>query len=351
MNPGGSWAVKKHIGDNMATMESANLQNTREQLESRRERLEHVLQEHPTEQLSQLLTQVDEALERIDHGSYGVCAVCQGSLEADRLMHDPLVTVCLECLSPEQQRALEYDLQLAARIQNGLLPPPDVSIPGWQLAYHYQPAGVIGGDYCDVISDGRGGAYFLIADVAGKGVAAAMLTANLRAVFRALVPLGMDVEPLMAHANRLFCEGKLPMQYATLVFGYSSPAGNLKLVNAGHLPAFLVRGNAVSLMESGGLPLGLFCDQQFTGESTELLPGDMLVLFTDGVSEAQDARGEEYGVAKLRTLIEEGKFTCPEQVIEACRDCLRDFRSGTPRSDDETLLALQFVGSGAHMVV
>ena len=335
----------------MATIETGYLQTAREQLQSRRERLENVLAEHPTEQLSQLLTQVDQALARIDTGQFGLCAVCHETVEADRLMHDPLVAVCLGCLSPAQQRALEYDLELAARIQNGLLLAPDLVIPGWQIAYHYRPAGVIGGDYCDVISDGRGGAYFLIADVAGKGVAAAMLTANLRAVFRALVPLGLPVEELLAHANRLFCEGKLPMQYATVVFGYSSPAGKLQLVNAGHLPALRVRGANVKQFESGGLPLGLFCNQQFTAESVELLLGDMLVLFTDGVSEAQNVRGEEYGVSKLQTLIQEGKFTCPEKVIEACRDCLQEFRGPTERSDDETLLAIQYVGTGPRLVV
>ena len=335
----------------MATVETGYLQTAREQLQSRRERLENVLEEHPTEQLSQLLSQVDQALERIDTGNFGLCTVCHETVEADRLMHDPLVTVCLGCLSPAQQRALEYDLELAARIQNGLLLAPDLVIPGWQIAYHYRPAGVIGGDYCDVISDGRGGAYFLIADVAGKGVAAAMLTANLRAVFRALVPLGLPVEELLAHANRLFCEGKLPMQYATVVFGYSSPSGKLQLVNAGHLPALMLRGNAVTQMESGGLPLGLFCDQQFTAESAELRLGDMVVMFTDGVSEAQNVRGEEYGVSKLQTVIQEGKFTCPEKVIEGCRDCLQEFRGTAERSDDETLLAIQYVGTGPRLVV
>jgi sigma-B regulation protein RsbU (phosphoserine phosphatase) len=335
----------------MAPVEAASVQTARQQLQSRRERLESVLQEYPTEQLSQLLTQVDQALERIDTGRYGFCEVCHDTVEADRLMRDPLVTVCLECLSPAQQRALEYDLQLAARIQNGLLPPPDLVVPGWQVAYHYRPAGVIGGDYCDVISDGRGGAYFLIADVAGKGVAAAMLTANLRAVFRALVPLGMPVEELLPHANRLFCEGKLPMQYATMIFGHSSAGGNLKLVNAGHLPALMVRGTKVTQFESGGLPLGLFSDQQFPAASVDLLPGDMVVLFTDGVSEARDQGGAEYGVAKLQTLIEEGRFTCPEKIIEACRDCLQDFRGSAERTDDETLLAIQFVGSGPRLVV
>jgi phosphoserine phosphatase RsbU/P len=334
----------------MATAETTYLQTTREQLQTRRERLESVLEEHPTEQLNQLLTQVDQALERIDTGHFGICEVCHGTVESERLLRDPLVSVCLACLSPAQQRALEYDLELAARIQNGLLPPPDPAIPGWQVAYHYRPAGVIGGDYFDVISDGKDGAYFLIADVAGKGVAAAMLTANLRAVFRALVPLGLGVETLLAHANRLFCEGKLPMQYATLVFGHSSSAGKLQLVNAGHLPALLVRGKQVTRLESDCMPLGLFSDQQFLATTANLQIGDMLVLFTDGVSEAQDASGTEYGIGKLQALIQERSMWCPEELIASCRECLQAFRGAAERADDETLAAIQYTGSRPAMV-
>lgn len=335
----------------MATVETSYLQTAREQLLSRRDQLETVIEQHPSEQLNQLLTQVDEALERIHAGQFGVCAVCHDAVEADRLLRDPLISVCLGCLSPTQQRALEYDLELTARIQNGLLLAEDLAIPGWQVAYHYKPAGVIGGDYCDVIADGKGGAYFLMADVAGKGVAAAMLTANLRAVFRALIPLGLDVEQLLTHANRLFCEGKLPMQYATLVFGHSSASGKLQLVNAGHLPAMLVRGSTVTLMESVSIPLGLFSDQQFTAVKSNLQMGDMLVLYTDGVTEAQDANGVEYGVPKLQSLIEERNTWCPQEFVVSCRDCLAAFRGDMDRSDDETLLALQFVGATPSMMV
>jgi len=266
-------------------------------------------------------------------------------------MRDPMLSVCLGCLSPAQQRALEYDLELAARIQNGLLPAADLAIPGWQVAYHYRPAGMIGGDYCDVIADGNGGAYFLIADVAGKGVAAAMLTANLRAVFRALIPLGLDVEQLLAHANRLFCEGKLPMQYATLVFGHSSASGKFQVVNAGHLPAFLVQGPKVTRLESDTVPLGLFADQQFTSCNKLMRPGDMVVLYTDGVTETQNADGTEYGVAKLQALIEERNLRCPEELVASCRDCLAEFRGSGERADDETLLAIQYVGMGPRLVV
>src|SRR3974377_2397091 len=153
----------------MATMESAYLQSAKEQLEARLQRLESLLQEQPSEQVTQLISEVDEALDRIDAGRFGQCTVCHESVEMDRLMHDPLISVCLGCLSPQQQRALEYDLQLAAQIHHGSLPASDITIPGWQVAYHYQPAGVIGGDYFDVLSDGKGGTYFLIADCAGEG--------------------------------------------------------------------------------------------------------------------------------------------------------------------------------------
>jgi phosphoserine phosphatase RsbU/P len=335
----------------MATVETAYLQTAREQLQDRRERLENVMEEHPTVQLSQLLTQVDQALERIDTGHFGMCTVCHETVEADRLLRDPLVSVCLGCLSPAQQRALEYDLELAAQIQNGSLPAADLMIPGWQIAYHYRPAGVIGGDYFDVIADGRGGAYFLIADVAGKGVAAAMLTANLRAVFRALIPLGLDVEQLLGHANRLFCEGKLPMQYATLVFGHSSANGELQLVNAGHLPALLVQGAHVTRLESDTVPLGLFADQEFKSCHKLMRPADMLVLYTDGVTEAQDSLGTEYGVARLQSLVEEKSTWCPQEFVVSCRECLKEFRGAVARADDETLLAIQYIGAAAQLPV
>jgi sigma-B regulation protein RsbU (phosphoserine phosphatase) len=242
-------------------------------------------------------------------------------------------------------------LELAARIQNGLLPATDVAIAGWEIAYHYRPAGVVGGDYCDVIADDHGGLYFIIADVAGKGVAAAMLTANLRAVVRALVPMGLPLRKMLAQANRLFCESKLPMQYATLVVGHSSAAGALELLNAGHLPALLLHGSQVECFDSNDLPLGLFCDQEFTPVRTQLRPQDTLVLFTDGVSEAENPAGEEYGTHALRMLLEQSGLCCPETLVESCRKHVEEFRAGGERTDDETLLAIQYAGTGASAAV
>ncbi len=329
----------------MATTETPFLQTVRTDLLTRRERLGSVMQRNSSEQLTELLAQVDQALSRIDDGTLGICEVCHGTVEEERILRDPLTSICLDCLTPNQQRALEYDLELAARIQNGLLPAADLSIQGWEMAYHYRPAGVVGGDYCDVISDGNGGVYLMIADVAGKGVAAAMLTANLRAVMRALVPLNLPLQKMLLQANRLFCESKLPMQYATLVVGHSSASGKLELINAGHLPAMILRDSQVELFESNDLPLGMFCDQEFTAVRTELRPNDTLVLYTDGVCEAENPAGEEYGTDALRKLLEEKGLCCPQRLIEVCREQVQQFRQGSAQADDETLLAVQYVGA------
>jgi sigma-B regulation protein RsbU (phosphoserine phosphatase) len=326
----------------MAIADTGFVPNVREQLLDRRARLEGVLGRNDTAQLNHLLQEVDQALQRIDVGKFGVCEVCHDPIESERLLTDPLMRVCLGCLSPAQQRALEYDLELAAQIQNGLLPPPDLSIPGWEVSYHYRAAGVVSGDYCDLMSDGKGGLYFVIADVAGKGVAAAMLSANLRAMFRTLIPLNLGTEQLLAHASRLFCESKLPTQYATLVFGRTTATGELEIVNAGHPPALLVQQSGITVFESTGLPLGMFCNQQFTASRSLLGPGDTLVLYTDGISETQNLAGEEYGNQALRALIEQKGLCCPENLVAACREHLDAFRGACERHDDETLLAVQF---------
>jgi sigma-B regulation protein RsbU (phosphoserine phosphatase) len=315
----------------------------REELLERRARLEDVLSRNESEQMQRLLEDVDHALERMNVGKFGLCEVCHDTIEAGRLLNDPTTAVCLGCLSPAQQRSLETDLELAAQIQRGLLPPPDIEIAGWDIAYHYRPAGVVSGDYCDLIGSGNGALHFLIADVSGKGIAAALLSTNLRAVFRTLIPLGLSMEAMLEQASRLFCDSTLPTQYATLVAGRVSAEGELEIVNAGHLPVLLTGDRGTKVFESTDLPFGMFCDQHYTASKARLDPGDTLVLYTDGISEAQNQAGEEYGVAKLRSLIEGRDRRCPDDLVRACREHIDGFRAGQERADDETLLAIQYL--------
>jgi phosphoserine phosphatase RsbU/P len=332
----------------MAIGETVYVNNVREQLLAGRERLGAVLADNESEHVLRLLNEVDSALHRIDHGAFGVCEVCAGVVPDEELMGNPLARVCLECLTPKQQRALEYDLELAAQIQKGLLPPTDLGIGGWEISYHYQPAGMVSGDYCDVIKD-DGHLNFIMADVSGKGVAAAMLASNLRAVFRSLIPLRLPIEELMVRANRLFRDSALPNQYATLAFGRTSDQGELELVNAGHLPMLLSSKSGVTAFESNCKPLGFFSDDNVKVVRAVLSPGDTVVLYTDGISEASNSDGEEYSVEALRKLVAEQHPTCcPTALVKACKQRLAAFRGTMERADDETLLAVQYMPATEH---
>jgi sigma-B regulation protein RsbU (phosphoserine phosphatase) len=199
-----------------AVMESV----IREQLIDRKVRLESALMNvHGDEGLLGLLGQVDAALDRVEAGVYGLCEVCHDTVESDRLLADPLVKVCIGCMGPDERRALEDDLELAATIQRGLLPERNLQVDGWHASYHYQPALHVSGDYCDLITTPERQLYFILGDVSGKGVAASMLMAHLHAMFRTLISVGLPLKQLMERASRVFCESTLPTHYATLVCG------------------------------------------------------------------------------------------------------------------------------------
>jgi phosphoserine phosphatase RsbU/P len=325
----------------MATAETPQISVVREQLVAGRARLHEVLSAGDSDHMLRLLEEVDTALHRIDHGKFGVCEECLGVVEDDRLRENPLARVCLDCLTPQHKRALEYDLELAAQLQQGLLLPADVRFEGWEVAHYYEPAGVVSGDYCDVIRE-NGHLYFILADVSGKGVAAAMLASNLRTVFRSLIPLGLGIEEFMVRANRLFRESALPSQYATTVFGRTSTRGELELVNVGHLPALLTGKSGVQLFESTCHPLGLFSDDTVCTVKAQMSPGDTLVLYTDGISEAANERDEEYSVEAVAKLVSEQRFCCPSTLVDVLKQNLAGFRGRAPRTDDETMLAIQY---------
>lgn len=313
----------------------------RDQLVVRRHKLEAAVAKSQTANLLQLLEQVDHALERVDHGSYGVCEACAGTVEPERLFADPLTQLCLDCLKPAEQRALEQDLLLAAKIQAGLLPRRDLHAAGWKVAYHYEPAGQVSGDYCDLIQQ-NGGLYFMVGDVSGKGVAAAMLMANLHAMFRVLIPTGLPLEQLVERANRFFCESTLPTQYATLVVGKADEFGNVEICNGGHPAPFHVGARGVTAIHAATVPVGLFCDQKFSSTTLRAAPGESLVIYTDGISEAEGPDGAQFGAQSLEKLLRGCHQLQSRELVNKCLQEVLGFRAGSPRLDDQALMVLQF---------
>ncbi len=323
------------------SVQVTDLQILRDQLLLRRQKLQKAITQAETANLVLLLEQVDKALERFHDHSFGVCEVCHGEVEAERLLSDPLTRVCLDCLRPEEARALERDLELAARIQSGLLPRQDFSAAGWQVAYHYEPAGTVSGDYVDLMAHGDE-LYFMLGDVSGKGVAASMLMANLHAMFRALVPTGLPLHQLVERANRIFCESTLPTQYATLICGRARQCGEVEISNSGHMAPLHVTSGAVRAIESTTVPIGLFCDQQFTTTKLQFSPGDSLVVYTDGVTESLDHSGSEYGAKRLAQLLAGCGSRRSSELVEKCIQDVLAFRASSQKYDDQTLMALHF---------
>lgn len=325
----------------MATVELSYLHD---ELRERRARIETALASGgENARLAGLLREVDDALGRLDAGTYGLCDVCHEGVEVERLMGDPLLRTCLDHLTSDERRALEQDLDLASSVQSRLLPPRDLAFGGWEASYHYEPAGAVSGDYCDLIPEERdaGDLFFLLGDVSGKGVAASMLMAGLRAIVRTLLGPGLPVNVLMARANRLFCESIAASHFATLVVGRATRGGRVEICNAGHPPPLLARGGEVLSLEATGLPVGLFCASAYEATAIELAPGDALLLYTDGLSEARDGAGAEYGTGRVARVLEARRPAPARDLVAACLGDLTAFRSGTPKSDDLTLMAIR----------
>ncbi len=315
----------------------------RTQLLERRGRLQTAIRaSKETAQLVSLLQEVDSTLERIESSAYGLCEGCHQPIEEDRLLADPLVRTCLGCLSAEQKQALEQDLDLASRIQGGLLP-KSRNFAGWEVCFHYDPAGPVSGDYCDLVSDEReaGSFFFLVGDVSGKGVAASLLMAHLHAIFRSLAGLGLRVDQLVEQANRVFSGSTIATHFATLVCGRASRSGDVEICNAGHCPPLMVRGDEVARIDATGLPIGIFATGRYSAEKIRLAPGDCLLLYTDGVSEAQDASQAEYGVERIVRQVKNCHPRAAQQLITACIEDVASFRAGSPHRDDLTIMVLR----------
>lgn len=316
----------------------------REQLLDRRQRLQSAITASPQAgSLVTLLNEVDSALGRMEDGTYGLCEICHESVEKTRLLADPLVRYCLDHLTPDERRGLEQDLNLASQIQRGLLPQQNLAFEGWQVSYHYKTLGPVSGDYCDVIAGAKKGEdfFFVLGDASGKGVAASMLMAHLHAIFRTLVGTGLPTDQLVQRASRLFCESTASPYFATLVCGRARKSGEVELCNAGHCPPLLVQAGKLARLEATGLPLGLFCEGQYSIRTLRLGRDDSLLLYTDGLTEARNVADEEYGEERLSRLVGQCRVPGAQTLVNACLQDLSGFLSGEPLKDDLTLMAIR----------
>jgi sigma-B regulation protein RsbU (phosphoserine phosphatase) len=314
-----------------------------EQLVERLETLRRVSSENgSTSEFGQFLEEVDAALKKFEDGTYGICEECHESMGAERMLADPLARICLDELSDKKKRLLEDDLEFAAEIQRGLLPRRPFEHDLWKVDFAYEPLGIVSGDYCDIIVH-ENDLYFILGDVSGKGMAASLLMSNLHAIFHSLVPLDLELAELMLRANRLLMGSSLANQFATLVCGKANASGEVEVVNAGHLPPLLIKNGVKGELDHAGLPLGMFYESEFASSKVKLNTGDSLLLFTDGVTEAVNGEGVEFGNHRLCESINGFAFGEPCDLISHCLEHIGNFRGNAERTDDLSMMALSFV--------
>ena len=316
----------------------------RSELINWRERLESASAAAQDLELSGLLREVKSAIDRLSAPeSYGVCQVCHDLIGQAAMNADPLAKSCLTCLTPKQLGELDDDLSRAWLIQGESLPKQNFKFNGWGVSYYYEPAGRLSGDYCDLVSTDSGDLYFLIGDVAGKGVAASLLMSRLHAIVRSLISTQLPLSQLVEKANHLFADTTMRPYYATLVCGKASVHGEVEVCNAGHCPPLVMHDGTVSPIAATGLPVGMFCQERYETVRFNLNRGDRLLLYTDGLSEARDAQNEEYG-GRIHSLVSQcAEVAAPELVNKLLED-MREFANGVPVHDDLTVMAIEMVG-------
>jgi serine phosphatase RsbU (regulator of sigma subunit) len=238
---------------------------------------------------------------------------------------------------------MHQDLEAARRIQRSLLPQALPDIPAYSLAFRSDACYEVGGDYLDIVEQPDGSLLIAVADVAGKGLASAIMSMSFRAAFRGMAVTGMPLDELATRMNQHhWAEGEeARRRYVTAIFLRLHPEpGRLEIVNAGHNPGFLIEtGKEPRQFNAAGTPLGLLPGMSYTGEGCDFPPGARLLFYTDGLTEV--FRGdEEFGPERLLDEF----LRCPSRkadgILDALWTAIEAFAEGGPQADDMTALAL-----------
>ena len=239
---------------------------------------------------------------------------------------------------------LVSELEVAGRVLHDLLPHGNPSIEGLEVAAVYEPSSQLGGDYYDFVPLGEERWGIAMGDVAGKGIPAALLVAALRASVFSLAHSNLSLRAILGSTNRLLYETVGETRYATLFYGVlDAPLRRLIHINAGHPPPLLIRaGGPVEQIHAGGLPVGLFPAPRYFEQNIQLDAGDLLALYTDGITESQDGSGDLYGRDRLAALLrnERDRGSPAAEVCDTVLREVRRFRGGAP-DDDATVLVIR----------
>ena len=246
----------------------------------------------------------------------------------------------------EEEQALgriEQELNTARTIQEKLLPKAPPEVPGYELAGRSEPARQVGGDYFDYFSRDGDGTVVCLADVSGKGISAALLMANMQAAIRSLSLSDASVTTRLEHANQLLYNSTDSDKFVTMFYSVlNAETGELRFSNAGHNPPLLISASgSVAELKDGGPVLGILPAFSYQQASAKLEPGDTLLIYSDGFSEAADPKFDEFGDERLKDLAVANRDKPVEKLIELITSEVKAFCGDAPQSDDMTILAVR----------
>jgi sigma-B regulation protein RsbU (phosphoserine phosphatase) len=239
-----------------------------------------------------------------------------------------------------EKRRLEEQMAMARRIQEGFLPQTLPDTPGLEVAAGSRFSLEVAGDYYDIITQNETQTVIAVGDVSGKGAGAALLMANLQASLRTAVGIGVRLSDVVARISDLIYRNTPPEQYITFVVGlYDAASGELRYVNAGHNPPILIRSNGeTELLDVGGLILGCLPGSQYEEGVVKLQPGDLVMMFTDGISEAMNDEDEEYGEERIKEFIVRNRALPCTEILSTLEADVVAFCGREPNEDDSTFL-------------
>ncbi len=254
-----------------------------------------------------------------------------------------LVAVLLVLVLELKDKLVAQDELLAGRaVQLSLMPAENPSIPGWDTWIYTHPANDVGGDLVDYLHVDNRRLGLALGDVAGKGLPAALLMAKLQATVRALVPLADSLDALGDEINRIFVRDGLPNRFASLFYMEVEPdSGTVRFLNAGHLPPLVGRTDGVDTLSRGAPALGLTGKTRYREDQAELEQGDLLVLYSDGLTEARNEEGEFFGDTRLKRLIPRLRNLSASTAGARLLAEIEDFVGDAIRSDDLSVVILK----------
>jgi serine phosphatase RsbU (regulator of sigma subunit) len=244
-----------------------------------------------------------------------------------------------------EKARMEQEMRIAAEIQQALLPESRRQGAYFDAVGQSMACRSIGGDFFDYVDLPEGAFGFAVGDVAGKGAPAALLTAVIQGVFSSQAQTGVPPSETLSRVNQALIRRAIESRFCTAFYATVKPDGTLTYCNAGHNPPMVFTADGVKRLEKGGLILGLFEHATFEEDTMTLHPGDLLVAFSDGVTEALSASGEEYGEDRLFACVEANRQTSTREILDAIFASVREFSVGAVQSDDVTALVVRFDGN------